>query len=64
MAYTHYADEAFAAATSNAASAAFLLNAPSLESIFAAAEAGERMPQKSTYFVPKLPTGVVLHPLD
>ena len=64
VAYTHYADEAFAAATSNAASAAFLLNAPSLESIFAAAEAGERMPQKSTYFVPKLPTGVVLHPLD
>jgi uncharacterized protein (DUF1015 family) len=33
------------------------------EQIRACAEAGESMPQKSTYFFPKLPTGSVLYPL-
>jgi uncharacterized protein (DUF1015 family) len=28
------------------------------------ADAGERMPQKSTYFYPKLATGLLIHPLD
>lgn len=28
------------------------------------AEAGEVMPQKSTWFTPKVPTGLVLHPLE
>ena len=27
-------------------------------------EAGERMPQKSTYFYPKLLSGIVINPLD
>ncbi len=28
------------------------------------AEAGEVMPQKSTFFHPKVPTGLVLHTVD
>jgi uncharacterized protein (DUF1015 family) len=30
----------------------------------AVAEAGDRMPEKSTYFFPKPPTGLVLHELS
>ena len=32
--------------------------------IRAVAEAGEVMPQKSTYFYPKVPTGLLFHTLD
>jgi len=28
------------------------------------ADAGEKMPQKSTFFYPKLPVGLVLSPLE
>jgi uncharacterized protein (DUF1015 family) len=31
--------------------------------ILAVADAGERMPQKSTFFYPKLPTGLLFYPL-
>ena len=41
----------------------FLLNPTRLEEVKAVAEAGERMPQKSTFFFPKLVTGLVIHPL-
>ena len=34
-----------------------------LESVRQVSEAGELMPQKSTYFYPKLATGLVIHPL-
>jgi uncharacterized protein (DUF1015 family) len=30
----------------------------------AAAAGGERFPQKTTYFAPKVPTGIALRPLD
>ena len=46
------------------ASAAFILPAATLQDVIQTADAGSFMPQKSTYFVPKLPTGVVLHALD
>ena len=62
--YEHDADTACAAVAAGMAQAAFLLQAPSLGQIFEAADAGDRMPQKSTYFVPKLPTGLVLHAFD
>ncbi len=39
---------------------AFILNATRSEQIRACAEAGEAMPQKSTYFFPKLPSGAVI----
>jgi uncharacterized protein (DUF1015 family) len=45
------------------ASSAFLLRAPTVEQVQAVAAAGRVMPQKSTYFFPKLATGFLLNPL-
>jgi len=45
-------------------STAFLLNPVTIESVMQLADQGERMPQKSTFFHPKLGTGLVFHPLD
>jgi uncharacterized protein (DUF1015 family) len=44
--------------------AALLMNPTPAEQVIACAAAGERMPQKSTFFYPKLATGVVMYPLD
>jgi uncharacterized protein (DUF1015 family) len=41
----------------------FFLNAPLIQEVFATARGGEMMPQKSTYFFPKLFSGLVLHKL-
>ena len=62
--YTHYLQEALDAVQRGSAPAAFLLPAPTLQDVIDTADAGGFMPQKSTYFVPKLPTGVVLHAFD
>jgi uncharacterized protein (DUF1015 family) len=43
---------------------ALLLRAPSVAEVEAVAAAGETMPQKSTFFFPKLLDGLVFHPLD
>jgi uncharacterized protein (DUF1015 family) len=44
--------------------AAFILNAPKAEEIEAIVASGEKMPQKSTYFYPKLPSGLVVNQID
>ncbi|MCC7494358.1 MAG: DUF1015 domain-containing protein [Fimbriimonadaceae bacterium] len=62
MQYVHRVDEALAA-LAGGAQAAFLLRAVPLQSILEVAGAGELMPQKSTYFYPKLLTGLVMYPL-
>jgi uncharacterized protein (DUF1015 family) len=64
VSYTQDAREAFDAVARGNARAAFLLNATPVEQVLAVADASARMPQKSTYFQPKLPTGLVLRPLD
>jgi uncharacterized protein (DUF1015 family) len=43
---------------------ALLLNATPVAAVAAVAEAGDRMPRKSTLFTPKPATGVVIRPLD
>jgi uncharacterized protein (DUF1015 family) len=43
--------------------AAFLLNPTRVEQLQAVADAGEVMPQKSTYFFPKIASGLVLNPI-
>ena len=43
---------------------AFILNPTRVEEIGAVAAAGEKMPQKSTYFYPKLITGLVMNNLE
>ena len=42
---------------------ALLLNATKVSEVQAVATAGERMPHKSTYFFPKVPTGLLFNPL-
>ncbi len=64
LTYTRSAAEAIQFVDAGTASAALLLNPPSPRQIAAVADVGERMPQKSTYFYPKLPTGLVFHVLD
>jgi len=44
--------------------AAFLMGPTPVSRIRAVADAGEYMPPKSTYFFPKIPTGILLSPLD
>jgi uncharacterized protein (DUF1015 family) len=46
------------------AQVAFLLNPTPVEQVEAVARAGLTMPQKSTYFYPKLPAGLVMYDLD
>ena len=60
--YTAYADEAIAAVDSGAAQAAFLLQPVTVEQVSRFAHAGETMPQKSTFFFPKLTSGLLLYP--
>ncbi len=45
-------------------SGAFMMNPPAISDVEAVADAGAVMPEKSTYFYPKLLTGLVLNPLD
>ena len=44
--------------------AAFILNAPKAQDILAIAAGGEKMPQKSTYFYPKLFSGLLINKID
>jgi uncharacterized protein (DUF1015 family) len=44
--------------------AAFLLNRPKAEEILTIAASGEKMPQKSTYFYPKLISGLIVNKVD
>jgi uncharacterized protein (DUF1015 family) len=42
----------------------FLVKPTPVSVVRAVAEAGEVMPQKSTFFYPKVPTGLFFHTLD
>jgi uncharacterized protein (DUF1015 family) len=44
--------------------AAFILTATKAEEILTTVASGEKMPQKSTYFYPKLPSGLIVNKLD
>ena len=57
--FTHDDEEAVAAVMAGRAAVAFLLNPPSMAQVRAVCLAGEVMPEKSTYFYPKLATGLV-----
>ena len=58
--YTPNEDEAREAANDPKVALSVLLPATELEQVRAVSDAGEIMPQKSTYFAPKVPTGVVM----
>jgi uncharacterized protein (DUF1015 family) len=57
--FTHDDQEAADAVAAGRAAAAFLMNAPSIATLRAVCFAGEVMPEKSTYFYPKIATGLV-----
>ena len=59
--YTRSTEEALRSVRSGESQCAFLLNPTRVTQIRDVAAAGEKMPQKSTYFYPKLITGLVLN---
>jgi uncharacterized protein (DUF1015 family) len=61
--YTADVDEAIAAADDGSAEAALIVRPTPIELVRDIALRGETMPQKSTYFFPKLPSGLVFMPL-
>jgi uncharacterized protein (DUF1015 family) len=62
--YSRTTDEARERVLSGDVQAAFFMGATPVERIRDVAAAGEVMPPKSTYFFPKVPTGLLFHPLD
>jgi uncharacterized protein (DUF1015 family) len=64
VSYTPRREEAVATVDRGEAEAAFLLRPTRIEDVWAVARRGETMPQKSTYFFPKLTSGLLFHPLD
>jgi len=61
--YPHRAGDVLAAVAAGSASAGLLLRPATVEQIAAAARAGRRMPQKTTFFRPKPRTGLVFRRL-
>ena len=64
IAYAKRTDHAIEAVETGAAEAAFFMSATPVELVQEVAEAGESMPPKSTFFYPKIPTGLVFNPLE
>jgi uncharacterized protein (DUF1015 family) len=62
--YTPRREEAVATVDRGEAEAAFLLRPTRIEDVWTVARRGDTMPQKSTYFYPKLTSGLLFHPLD
>ena len=63
LVYVKQMEEAIDAVRNGGANFAFLLNPTRVTEIRDVAAAGEKMPQKSTYFYPKLITGLVMNKL-
>jgi uncharacterized protein (DUF1015 family) len=63
LGYSKDASETRALVESASYDAAFLLRPTPIDEVRAVAAAGESMPPKSTYFFPKIPTGLLFNPL-
>jgi len=63
VSYVHSLREAEEAVAKGRGRLVVLLRATPVRQIMDVAEAGESMPAKSTFFHPKLPAGLVIHPL-
>lgn len=61
--YIKQESEAFDLIDSGKAEASFIMAYPKIKDIKEISQAGFRMPQKSTYFYPKLLSGIVINPL-
>lgn len=60
LGFTRDPEQAASAVTRGEAALAFLVAPPGIADVIAVADAGETMPQKSTYFYPKVPTGLAV----
>jgi uncharacterized protein (DUF1015 family) len=60
LSYSHDLVETLGRVASGAVQAAFIMNATKVDQVLDACEAGFVLPQKSTYFQPKLATGLVM----
>jgi uncharacterized protein (DUF1015 family) len=63
LSYSKDLDDAIDAVQTGRADAGFFMRATPIEQVRAVATAGESMPPKSTFFYPKVPTGLVFNPL-
>jgi len=63
ISYTPDWEQAVSAVDSGEAAVAVLMRSTRIEDVFAVAQRGETMPQKSTYFYPKLVSGLLFLPL-
>src|SRR4051812_8094419 len=61
--YSKNLDDAIGRVESGDADAGFFMRPTPVEQVREVAETGESMPPKSTYFYPKVPTGLVFNPL-
>lgn len=59
--FTPWEEGVFSTLENGEAEAAFLMRATTMDEIWTIAEGGERMPHKSSYFHPKLPSGLVIY---
>jgi uncharacterized protein (DUF1015 family) len=64
LSYTPDRAEAERRVMSGEADCAFVLRAPRIEDVFARARVGRPMPPKTTYFAPKLVSGLLFQPVD
>jgi uncharacterized protein (DUF1015 family) len=64
VSFTPSLREAEDAVASGRAEAAFLVRAPTIAQVEEIARAGKTMPEKSTYFFPKLTSGLLFSPFD
>ncbi len=62
--YTVDARAALASVREGKSAGAFLMNPPSIGEVERVSDSGATMPEKSTYFYPKLLTGLVMNPLS
>jgi uncharacterized protein (DUF1015 family) len=62
--YTRVDREAVRSVDERKFDVSFFINATKIEELKAIAEAGEHMPQKSTYFLPKMLSGLVMYKID
>jgi uncharacterized protein (DUF1015 family) len=62
--YSSKLSEVVAAVTQREARLAFILNSTRIEQVQEVASAGLTMPRKSTYFYPKVMTGLVMNPIN
>ena len=62
--YPHTLDQLRTDAADDGFQLGVIMQATPLKSVLAVSRAGELMPQKSTYFFPKLATGLVINPIS